>query len=103
MSEGIKYDKDKVPMDLVTPEFMEQLSAVLGFGASKYGRHNWRAGIGSSRLIAAAYRHLTAINGGEDTDQESNLPHAAHVACNMMFLMWMLKNKPELDDRWKND
>lgn len=103
MAEGIKFDNDKPPMDLVTPEFLEQLALVLGFGAAKYGRHNWRSGIATSRLISAAYRHLTALNSGEDKDRESGLDHAAHAAANLMFLQWTLKNKPELDDRWKND
>jgi len=103
MAEGIKYDQHKPPMDLITPEFMEQLAHVLGFGASKYGRHNWRSGISTSRLISAAYRHLTAVNGGEDKDGESGLDHCAHAAANLMFLQWMLKNRPDLDDRFKND
>ena len=103
MAEGIKYDKDKAPMDLVTPEFLEQLAHVLGFGASKYGRHNWRNGIATSRLISAALRHITALNGGENKDVESGLDHAAHAAANLMFVQWIIKNKPELDDRYKND
>jgi hypothetical protein len=68
----------------------------------KTGAHNWRNGINTSRLIAAAYRHLGAINRGEDIDPESGLDHAAHLGCCVQFLDWTLHNKPELDDRWKN-
>lgn len=98
---GLKYDSTKPRMDLIDPAFLEDLANVLTFGAKKYTAHNWRNGIHTSRLIAAAYRHLGAINKGEDLDPESNLPHAAHLGCCVMFLHWILANKPEFDDRWK--
>lgn len=102
MAEGLKYDKSKPRMDLLDPDFLEGVAYVLDFGANKYAAHNWRGGINYSRLIAAAYRHLGAINRGEDVDPESNLPHSHHLGCCVMFLSWMMQNKPELDDRWKN-
>lgn len=98
---GLKHDSDKSRMDLIDSEFLEGLGNVLKFGAGKYSAHNWRAGINSSRLIGAAFRHLSEINKGNDIDSESNLPHVDHLACCVMFLKWMLKHKPELDDRWK--
>lgn len=101
MVEGLKYDGDKPPLDLVDPEFIEGLANVLGFGARKYDRHNWRNGIHYSRLIAAAYRHLGAINKGEDIDAESLLPHVYHLACCVQFLAWMMDHRKDLDDRWK--
>lgn len=103
MTGGIKHDQEKPPIELVDSEFLEELSAVLGFGARKYDRHNWRNGLHYSRLIGAAYRHLGAINRGEDIDPESGLSHTGHLACCIMFLSWMMKHHPELDDRWKND
>lgn len=103
MSEGLKYDKEKPPMDLLDPDFLEHMASVLGFGAAKYERYNWKNGIQVSRLIAAAYRHLGAINRGEDRDPESGCSHSAHLGCCVMFLDWMLENKPEMDDRWKPD
>jgi hypothetical protein len=97
---GRKDDSEKPPMALIDPEFLVTLAAVLGFGARKYAAHNWRGGINYSRLISAAYRHLGAINSGEDIDPESGLPHTGHLACCVMFLDWMLKHRPDLDDRW---
>lgn len=101
-STGLKFDGDKPRMDLLDNSFLEGVASVLTFGANKYAAHNWRGGISSSRLIAAAYRHLGAINDGQDIDEESGLSHSYHLGCCIMFLSWMLKNKPELDDRWKN-
>jgi len=53
-----------------------------------------------SRLIAAALRHTVAIADGEIVDPESGLPHAAHAMCCVMFLLWMQKNRPDLNDVW---
>ena len=101
-SQGQKFDQQKPRMDLLDPDFLEHVAQVLTFGAQKYDEHNWRNGINTSRLIAAAYRHLGAINRGEDRDPESGLSHVAHLGCCVMFLDWTLCNRPELDDRWKN-
>lgn len=100
-SAGIKHDSNKPPINLVDPDYIEGLASVLGFGAKKYAAHNWRAGINYSRLIAAAYRHLGAINKGEDVDSESGLPHVYHLACSTMFLAGMMQTRPDLDDRYK--
>lgn len=98
---GVKFDNDKPPMALLDSEFIEEVARVLGFGAAKYAADNWRHGISYRRLISAAYRHLGAINKGEDIDEESGLPHTGHLGCCIMFLDWMRKNRPDLDDRWK--
>ena len=99
---GIKYDQDKSRIDLIDAEFLEGLGHVLRFGANKYAAHNWRSGIAYSRLIGAAYRHLGAINRGEDIDPESGLGHVYHLACCVMFLATMMKHHTDLDDRWKS-
>lgn len=98
---GIKHDGSKPRMDLLDADFLEEVADVLTFGARKYNAHNWRGGISYSRLIAAIYRHLGAINKGEDRDPESGHLHTGHIGCCIQFLDWMLKNRPDLDDRWK--
>lgn len=101
-STGLKYDAEKVRVDLLDPEWLEQVGSVLTFGARKYAAHNWRGGISYSRLIGACLRHVFAILRGEDTDPESGLPHSAHASCCLMFLSWMMTHRKDLDDRWKN-
>lgn len=98
---GVKYDQDKLPMDLLDPLALEGLSAVLAFGAKKYAAHNWRGGISWSRLLAALLRHSFAILRGELVDQESGLPHIDHVGCCWMFASNMMKTRPDLDDLHK--
>lgn len=99
---AIKHDTDKLPMHLLSTEALEQIAAVLQFGADKYAAHNWRKGFVWSRPLSAALRHILAFNRGEDRDPESNLSHLAHAACCLMFLLEFEKTRPELDDRYKD-
>lgn len=99
--EGAKDDAGKLHMDLLDAYAIEQLAAVATFGSVKYAPNNWRKGIKVGRLLAAALRHLFAIMRGEDKDSETGLDHAAHAMCCCMFLIWTMKNKPEMDDRYK--
>lgn len=100
-NEALKFDQDKLPLHLLSTEAMNQTAAVLKFGAQKYAEHNWRKGFSWSRPLAAAMRHITAFNNGEDKDPESGLSHLAHAACCIMFLLEFEKTHPELDDRYK--
>lgn len=100
---GIKFDDGKPLMSLLDSNALTEMAKVLSFGAEKYDRHNWRKGITYSRLIDAALRHMIAFNGGEDLDPESNLSHVAHASCCLMFLLWMIENRCDLDDRYDDD
>ena len=98
---ALKFDDGKLPLHLLSTEAMNQTAAVLQFGADKYAAHNWRKGFAWSRPLAAAMRHITAFNAGEDKDPESGLSHLAHAACCIMFLLEFEKTHKELDDRYK--
>lgn len=102
---GKKNDQGKLPLDLLDPDALEGIGAVLQFGALKYAPNNWREGISNSRLVAALLRHLFAIMKGEYNDPESGLPHIDHVGCCWMFLSSNMKTRPEMNDLWrpKND
>lgn len=100
---GMKFDRDKPRMDLIDAFALEELAKVLTFGAVKYAPNNWRKGITFGRLLAASFRHLVAILRGQDRDEETGLYHAAHLMCCAMFLVWMHKHKPEMDDRYAEE
>jgi hypothetical protein len=100
---ALKFDQNKLPLNLLSTEAMNQTAAVLAFGAQKYAEHNWRNGFAWSRPLAAAMRHITAFNDGEDRDPESGLSHLAHAACCIMFLLEFEKTHKHLDDRYKPD
>ena len=101
--QGTKHDAGKPRTDLLDYTFIEGISTVLGFGAIKYAEDNWRGGIKIRRLIGACLRHVFAFLQGQDNDPESGLSHLYHAGCCLMFAAWMLQNKPELDDRWKDN
>lgn len=101
MTTGMKFDCDKVRMDLLDVSAINQLAAVLTFGSKKYAAHNWRGGISTSRLLAALLRHVFNYLGGQDNDEESGLSHIAHAMCCCMFILG-LQHRPELDDRHKS-
>lgn len=87
--EGKKYDSGKPRYDLIPPVVLEQLAAVLGHGAAKYGANNWQSVTPfNDRYYAAAMRHLQADRAGEVYDEESGLPHLAHALANVSFLLW---------------
>lgn len=84
---GMKNDQEKNRLDLIEPEFIESVGAVLTFGAKKYEPNNWqKVEDAKNRYYAAAMRHLLAWRKGEKTDPESGLSHLDHLACNVMFL-----------------
>lgn len=84
---GVKYDADKPMMDLIPPVMEMEVAHVLTFGAKKYGPENWRHVPDlRRRYIAAAKRHINALQQGEERDEETGLHHAAHAVCCLMFL-----------------
>ena len=95
---GKKEDLGKTRWDLLPTGTVRSIAQVLTFGAGKYGDNNWQGLPNArSRYYAAAQRHLDAWwADGEVTDPESGLPHLAHAACCLLFLIW-LDNKPTQD------
>lgn len=84
-TEGRKFDHGKPDYTLLPFGALQDVVKVLGFGAVKYGRDNWQA-VERQRYVAAAFRHLVAIAKGEELDEESGMPHAAHLSCCSLFL-----------------
>jgi hypothetical protein len=101
---AVKDDDGKLPYHLLPPWPIEQIVAVLAFGAEKYAEHNWISGGGLnlSRLVAATERHLAAWKQGEETDSDSGLSHLAHALCNLVFLMETQRRFDNDDIYWRN-
>lgn len=98
---GKRYNQGKPKWSLVPQSALLPMVEVLEFGAGKYTPFNWQKGLSVSEICESLKRHLDAFMEGEDTDPESSLAHIGHIQCNALFLSWMIKNKPELDDRFK--
>jgi hypothetical protein len=103
MTEGLKFDGDKVDWSLLPIEAMEEVLKVLQFGAKKYARNNYRNGFDTNRLIAAALRHITSWQRGDDLDPETGLSHLAHGTCCLLMLLTNLYDGKAQDGRYKKD
>lgn len=104
MSEGIKYDSNKIRFELLPPELLEQTASVLTVGAVKYEDRNWEGGIKYSRVFGALMRHLWAWWSPftSDLDEETGYSHLSHAACCIAFLIsYEQRNMVEFDDRPK--
>lgn len=98
---GGHFDGAKPRVDLIPPWFIEGMGWVLAYGAHKYqDAENWKGGIRVSRLLEGSVRrHLLRMAAGEDIDPESRLPHWAHLAVDLMMAVWMIEERPDMDDR----
>lgn len=73
-------------------EALQRIARTYGEGNQKYGPTNWKKGFPESMLIAHAIDHLQKwMNGAMEDD-------LAHLVWNIMTLMWVQDNKPELLD-----
>lgn len=94
--------RQKLPLQLLPPEFKRQTALVLQHGARKYGESNWLdTPVQFSNYIAAIDRHSLALQEGEDIDPESGLPHAAHIAATAAIILDAAKHGTLIDDRRK--
>ena len=94
--EGRKADAGKPRLSLLPWRTVQQIVAVLEFGAAKYGADNWqRVPNARQRYFDATMRHLLAWWDGERLDAESGLPHLAHAGCCILFLLWADKDAKE--------
>lgn len=100
-SQGLetKHDANKPRYDLIPPDALDSIAQVLAYGADKYSPRGWEKGTSWGRYFAACMRHLWAWWRGERLDPESALPHLAHAACCVMFLLAYEIREVGEDDR----
>ena len=85
-NEGRKDDLNKVRLELLPWDALEEVGRILTYGAEKYGPNQWR-GVAQERYIGALLRHLSAYQRGETYDPESGQLHLAHLATNALFIL----------------
>lgn len=100
MSEGKKDDKQKPRVDLIPVEFQIGVGKALGYGAKKYGEHNFRAGISFTRLLAAAKRHIELELAGVKQDRDTGEPHWHNAAASLAMYAFMSAHRKDMDDRY---
>jgi dATP/dGTP diphosphohydrolase, N-terminal len=96
---GDRYNKGKLPYDLVPPIVEEALAQILLFGANKYSARNWEKGMPYSVSYSSLMRHLRAWWQGEELDPESRKPHTWHVLWNIMAIVEMERRLKDGDLR----
>ncbi len=94
-----KFDQEKPQVAYLPFDQLEEVAKVLDYGAQKYGRDNWHKSPSIMKYLSASLRHIFAWRKGENTDKETGLSHLAHAICSLLFLMWLIENKKEIDDR----
>lgn len=99
LNEGVKLDAGKPRADLLPPDALLEVAAVLDYGAKKYAARNWEKGMAWGRLTGALLRHLCAWMNGEDRDPESRMRHLAHAACCSLMLLSLTLRNVGTDDR----
>ena len=93
----------KPPLRLLPTVALLYLSRVMALGAKKYGEWNWRASkVRATIYDEAALRHIFALLDGQDTDEESGLPHEAHIMACMAIKLDAQACGQLIDDRNKS-
>lgn len=96
---GDRFNDSKPQWGLIDFNSLEEMVRVLEYGATKYSKDNWKKGLPTIEICESMLRHIFAYLNGEDNDKESGISHIGHIMCNAMFLNYMMKNKPEFDNR----
>ncbi len=93
------FSEDKSGVDQIPVDVLMEWGQVYTFGASKYGRNNWKLGTDYHEFYASALRHLFAFWGGEDIDPESGLSHLVHALWNIAAIRHYQNKGLGTDDR----
>ena len=86
---GARRTERQPRFDLIPFEFLESVAEELTRGAAKYGPYNWKRGQKDFFLDAwnHAFVHLQKFKEGDRSED-----HLAHLACNVAFMVWAVKN-----------
>lgn len=88
-SQSAKADNGKLKLTLVPHQIIRDIARVRMYGNQKYpdgGPDNWKR-VSPQRYRDALYRHLLLyLEDPHGVDEESGIPHIAHIACNVAFL-----------------
>ena len=99
-TEGIKYDNEKLRLDLLPFDALMEVAEVYSMGAKKYSDRNWEKGLSYMRIVGALLRHLFAWILGEERAADDKQRHLASVVwCGLALLTYELRGMKEFDDR----
>ena len=88
-----KADSGKPNLSLVPTQIILEIEKIRAYGTAKYGdSENWKK-VELERYHQALLRHTLAIwNDINAKDEESGLLHLSHIACNVAFILELMKD-----------
>jgi hypothetical protein len=90
----------KAPMSTVPANVLAEVGVAMLEGASKYGRHNYRAvGVRGSVYYDGTMRHIMGWWEGEDIDADSGLSHITKAIASLVVLRDAMIQGKFTDDR----
>lgn len=105
MSTGNRFNNGKLrwrnfPLFIIRP-----LIEVGQKGEEKYGTYNFLKGQTVNNCLDSLMRHLDSFTDPDqsDNDPESGVSHLGHIAWNALVAAYMIKMRPDLDDRYKGE
>lgn len=92
----------------IDPKLELAIGQVLAASIGKYpndpdGMPNWWKGGSYRGFAASTKRHIDKWLSGDVYDEESNLPHLWHAACDIMFLLSWEDRGVGADDRLRRN
>lgn len=95
-NQDAKADNGKPRLSLVPMQIVYEIATIREYGNKKYpngGVNNWKQ-VDPQRLWDACLRHIIAASDDfMRVDDESGYKHISHAACNLAFLLQMIKEK----------
>ena len=93
-NQSAKADSGKPNLSLVPKAIIYEIEKVRAFGVEKYKEpDNWKQ-VELERYHEALLRHTLAVwDDLKARDTESGLLHLSHIACNVAFILEMMKQK----------
>jgi hypothetical protein len=89
-----KADAGKPILSLVPTEIIYEIEKVRSYGNKKYHSPDSWKDVEIERYHQALLRHTLAVwDDIQARDEESGLLHLSHIACNIAFLLEMMKDK----------
>lgn len=94
-NQEIKHDADKPRLSLVPIlPLWESVARIREYGVNKYGDNECWKEVELKRYHDALLRHTAAISTDINAiDEESGMPHRWHVACNLAFIEYLIREE----------
>jgi hypothetical protein len=102
---GERYNSNKLRWRNFPSFLIRPLIEVAHFGETKYATFNFLKGLTVLDSLDSLHRHLDQVEDPNlsDIDEESKCHHLAHIAWNALVALYMIKTRPDLDDRYKKE